>query len=246
MTTLQHLINTNQWDRISRSDEVYSERFLRKHQHRLNWTLICQNQHLEIPFIREMKNRVDWKVVCGEQDLDEAFIREMKDYIDWDTVCEKQVLSESFMNRMEKFINWEIISRCQSLSEAFIVQHFDRLNIKIMCETQTLSEELIERILNKNIDVDWRYLFEKIFTEYVRNEMERQFENNWEAAFKSLLKENVVESFLRGEDFLDWNAISRHQKLNEHFMRKYQNALNWEYIIQYQNPRPGFIQELFP
>ena len=42
---------------------------------------------------------------------------------------------------------------------------------------------------------------------------------------------------------INWNYISKYQKLSEDFIREFQNKINWHWISHYQNLSEDFIRE---
>ena len=42
---------------------------------------------------------------------------------------------------------------------------------------------------------------------------------------------------------IDWNNISKHQKLSENFIREFQDKVNWYNISNYQKLSEKFIKE---
>ena len=53
---------------------------------------------------------------------------------------------------------------------------------------------------------------------------------------------DIIVNYLKNNK-VDWNYISRYQKLPEKFIRKFQDKVNWDYILKYQNLTEKFIRE---
>lgn len=214
-SNLKRLVESKQWDRVSK--EPLCEKLMRKWCSYLNWTIVCEVQKLSIAFIIEMNRYVDWKVVCKNQRLDEGIIRQFIKYIDIDSVCQYQNLTETFMTKYAEVLNWKLISEYQlNLSEPFIRKFLDRLDIRTLCRTQHLSEELIEDVLSNKTKTDFEFLFKKVFSERMSEEV-----IDFEKEFLRLLKPEVVDKFIRNQDPLDWDAIWDNQILSQEFVDKY-------------------------
>lgn len=54
---LQNLIDTSQWDTISRY-QILSEEFIEKHLHQVHWKYICEHQKLSPIFVKKIKNKI--------------------------------------------------------------------------------------------------------------------------------------------------------------------------------------------
>ena len=83
--------------------------------------------------------------------------------------------------------------------------------------------------------------------EFLNEELGTNYESldkvNWEYISKN---QKLSEDFIREfQDKVDWYYISRYQKLSEDFIREFQDRVDWEYISQYQKLSEDFIRK-FP
>ena len=82
-------------------------------------------------------------------------------------------------------------------------------------------------------------IFTNIFPVYfIRDHQDKV---DWEYISKY---QKLSEDFIRDhKDKLDWNAISTYQKLREDFIRDHQDKVDWEYISVCQKLSEDFIKE---
>ena len=70
--------------------------------------------------------------------------------------------------------------------------------------------------------------------------MNKAVEEEVKSIIKKFKLDCSVEEF---QDKVNWNYISRYQKLSESFIREFQDKVNWDYISYYQKLSEEFIRE---
>jgi hypothetical protein len=89
------------------SNKTFSEEFLRKNSHRLNWDIISYSQILSETFIRDFQDDLNWKLISRWQRLSESFLEEFKDKIYFHRISLYQKLSKEFIEKYKNKIIWQ-------------------------------------------------------------------------------------------------------------------------------------------
>ncbi|ANU21098.1 hypothetical protein BBI15_13330 [Planococcus plakortidis] len=115
-----------------------SPMFIEKHQDRLDWQVLSEQQHLPMSLIGRHADKVDWLAVTRSQKLTERFIEKHKGQVEWETLSFHQELSERFINRHSD--KMAAISAEQPRSEAFLYMHLDKMDPDTIVACQEIGE----------------------------------------------------------------------------------------------------------
>jgi len=121
-------------------------------------------------FIEKHEDRVNWNWISTYQRLSEEFIEKHKDRVNWNCISQYQKLSEEFIEKHEDRVNWNWISRCQKLSKKFIEKYEDRIDVDIQMRShhdkrtkKQKEKEILEYCKKHNLKVDRK---NKVFYAY--------------------------------------------------------------------------------
>lgn len=158
---------------------------------------------------------MNWSNISLQRGLSENFIEEHANDLHWHYICFVQKLSEDFIEKMEEYIDWGQISHFQTLSEPFIKKHFEKLNFYSLIKNQTLSEDFVMEHFHKANFWDW-------FSEnkHVTEELLERFFYNW-----------------------DWAKVSKNIPLSAVFIRKHNEKIHMDKVVEGQNHTLSFLQE---
>lgn len=115
-----------------------SPMFIEKHQDRVNWQVLSEQQELPMSLIGRHADKVDWLAVTRGQKLTERFIEKHKGQVEWETLSFHQELSERFINRHSD--KMAAISAEQPRSEAFLYMHLDKMDPETVIDCQEIGE----------------------------------------------------------------------------------------------------------
>ena len=88
-------------------NKLFSETFLRRNSHRLDWDIVSYTQVLTESFIREFQDQVNWKYISRWQRLSESFLEEFKDKIYFHRISMYQKVSKDFIQKYKDKISWQ-------------------------------------------------------------------------------------------------------------------------------------------
>ena len=99
--------------------------------------------------------------------------------------------------------------------------------------------------MNKEIEKEVKKEVKKLIKKYKLDcsieEFQDKDEVNWNRISKS---QKLSESFIREfKDKVNWNRISYKQKLSENFIKEFQDKVDWKYISEYQKFSEDFYKE---
>jgi hypothetical protein len=96
----------------------FSESFLRRNIHRLDWDLVSYTQVLSESFIREFQDRVNWKYISRWQKLSESFMEEFNDKVNLHRISMYQKISKEFVQKYRDKIGWNGLIKFNIKSES--------------------------------------------------------------------------------------------------------------------------------
>lgn len=120
-------------------------------------------------------------------------------------------------NDMEQF-DWNNLSYEEPLSEAFLLEHQNKLDWELVFEKQPLSLETIQYLYEQSFPIQWDKLSKNKY-----------------------LTEDVMDAF---KEHLNWNLISSFVPLQESYILKQKDWINWNRIITRQKLSLSFLQLL--
>ncbi len=115
-----------------------SPMFIEKHQERVDWPTLSDQQELPLSLINRHADKVDWLAVTRGQKLTERFIEKHKGRVEWETLSFHQELSERFINRHSD--KMAAISAEQPRSEAFLYMHLEKMDPETILACQRISQ----------------------------------------------------------------------------------------------------------
>lgn len=232
------------WDKIVQVK--LSDDFINIFSDYLNWKDISEYQDLSEEMIEKHANKVNWEYISRFQNLSEDFIRKHKNDVDWKKISYYQEnLSIPFI---EEFINYLdlygiLVNSNLSLSEEFIKKYADKffkshdLQRRLFAN-QNISPELFEYFLKNKYPILISSLIAYIIQN--QNNISKEFieKYNKDIDWKDICDQfhKLKEPFMRKfHEYLDWDLVSKAQKLSEKFIEDFQNKVNWKNIFDYQS-----------
>lgn len=203
--------------------------------------------------LKKHANKLSWYKISRKQNLSEDFIRKHKDDVNWRQISYYQEnLSIPFIEEFINYLNLSGILLNSKLSEEFIKKYSDKLfkfdndSQYLLFYYQNISPELFEYLNNKYI-----ILPSSLIAYIVKNqnnitkEFIEKYNKNIDWTILCDQYHRLTEPFMREfHEYLDWNKISKAQKLSEKFIEDFQNKVNWKYIFNYQSSlSPEFINK---
>lgn len=114
-------------------------------------------------------------------------------------------LSESLVREFDEDLDWHILCEKQSFEENFCREFQDKIGMNLMFCQRLYSEKFIEEVLTELSGYERLWIISSICR-----------------------TQKVSERFIeRWFEDVDWNEVSKNQKLTDDFMRKYKKKLNW-------------------
>jgi hypothetical protein len=192
------------------------------------WYDLCCNKKLNDEFIRKFYHKVKWMQIFLHQNLSEELLEDIlkqrwvnKSLI---SVCIHQKLTDKLIRKFSyKFDNnhWNEICQHQILNEQIIEENIDKVNWVFISIYQELSENFIYKYWTKLLPF-MIFAHQKLSSEFI---------------------DKIIST--KGEKDIDWNYITKYQKLNEKFIKKYENKILWNYIWNSQTFSEEYIRELY-
>lgn len=143
----------------------------------------------------------------------------------------KQVFKEFFGRNNYDF--WANIVKKEDLPTWFLIKYHEYLDWDLVTKHQILTEETIEELTHLiSVLVNERIMFG---TKYFNL-------NPYNMAVYQRLSEKSIE-LLHQYGYIYWTQVSKHQRLSENFMRKYDIYLDWTEISINQCLSEKFIEE---
>ena len=119
------------------SSKRLSPMFIEKHQDRVDWQTLSNQQELPMTLIGRHADKVDWLAVTRGQKLTERFIEKHKGQVEWETLTFHQALSERFINRHSD--KMAAISAEQPRTEAFLYMHLEKMDPETILACQEIG-----------------------------------------------------------------------------------------------------------
>ena len=188
------------------------------------WTNISKCQKLSYKTIEEFKNELNWTLLCKSQKINNKIIKNNPHKVNWNNISLHQKLSEKLIEEYKNNINFDLLSSNKNiyLSDKFIQKYSNKLDWSSL-----VMRKLSKNILKENIDniANDKYITRDYF-----------FEKHHLDVYTL---EKIVSKISMNKHI--WKSISQHQKLNEQFILKYSQCLDWNLISRYQKLRKNFI-----
>ncbi len=249
------------WAYMSESVELEDD-YMVEHRDELDWVLLCKNQRFGEEFLlrEEVQDKIQENIdlIVEFQFLPEEFItqyvenRDPKD-VKWRSLCKRQRLTEDFMRKYKDHLDWHLVSQEQWMTLEFIMEFvdIDENGVGIHWEVLPTNQEL-EYLLNdgfvilfqnKDIwgNIGWIRNMTEECVERFKDKIPLQ---GWidllgNKRFTTEFVEKLVQELEMNDDL--WEAISSGQRLNQEFMERYQDELNWFELSLHQKFDIDFI-----
>lgn len=158
---------------------------------------------------------------------------------------------------IKEWSNWSLTSHTEDEIREKCLTDFNNVCFTFVCEASKMSTEFIEELMTLSTGVlnkdNYDELYEKVHKTVLYNAgITKEKVPTWEVSISNVKGAKGNNSPYYSEktvassqmiDRIDWSAISRYQKLDEAFMRKFQSVLNWKYIKHSQKMSIEFINE---
>ena len=191
-----------------------------------DWLEIAKHQKLSKDFMEKFHDKLDWVEMSYYQNLSEDLISKFHDKVDWSFISCRQKLSEDFIEKFCDKISWWGVSAYQKLSEDFIIKFHDKIDWhQISIQHQKLSEDFLCKFED---EISW--------TPILLCDKPRKVNSRLMTKFYNII--NMYDG--------DWEKISKCGILSDCFMIVFQDNINWDVIIEYQDVCIVFLEELFP
>lgn len=152
--------------------------------------------------------------------------------LNWDDISRKD-LSINFMTKYKDNLNWSIICYKNDIPNYYYKHFVDKLDWKEICKRQQLTSSFIkkyEKYMNWDLVATRGYINDDIFTEffeelYCSMKFNKIFINS-----NTTISANIISQYEYYYDNDIWNSISIYKNLDDEFINKYKDKLNWKLL----------------
>lgn len=196
--------------------------------------------------------------------LSVEFAQQFDDQIKWDLLKVNNSYSKEFLEEFIDKINWNI-AEIDYYEKEFLEKHSDKLILENLIKTNNDIMPLIEENFDKIKDDPSLYVFQRFTRDFIkRNKDDMNFdlltkygylnqkivEDNLDvidlgdACYNPNLKLN--DDFLeKHADKLDWTAITARYNLSDKFITRYQDYIDWNEVTKRENELPNKTKKRF-
>lgn len=168
--------------------------------------------------------------------------------ITWDQISNNRLPYE-FLNKYKDNISWTIHSA--HINNITVIDYFkDCIDWDVLCSTSYFQEIVNHKFLNKYSKyISWSYAWQHIqFTDDILNDFRNEICSGgylyfmFEYGLADQVSCELLDSLTTYFDNLTWNVVSK-KHLDEWFIEKYAQKLNWDILSRYQYFSESFMKK---